>query len=46
MHYKPFVRWIWLGALMMACGGLLAILDPRLLSPARIRERVVTARPR
>jgi cytochrome c-type biogenesis protein CcmF len=46
MHYKPFVRWIWLGALMMACGGLLAILDPRLLSPARSREPVVAARTR
>jgi cytochrome c-type biogenesis protein CcmF len=46
MHYKPFVRWIWLGALMMACGGLLAILDTRLLSPARSRDTVVAARSR
>ena len=21
IYYKPFVRWIWLGALMMALGG-------------------------
>ncbi|NHN35710.1 heme lyase CcmF/NrfE family subunit [Pseudomaricurvus alcaniphilus] len=29
VHYKPFVRWIWLGALMMGLGGVLAILDKR-----------------
>jgi len=26
---KPMVRWIWLGALMMALGGVLAVTDPR-----------------
>jgi cytochrome c-type biogenesis protein CcmF len=29
IHYKPFVRWLWLGALLMALGGFLAIADPR-----------------
>lgn len=29
IHYKPFVRWIWLGALMMAMGGLLGAVDKR-----------------
>jgi len=29
LYYKPFVRWIWLGALVMAFGGLLGALDPR-----------------
>jgi cytochrome c-type biogenesis protein CcmF len=29
IYYKPFVRWIWLGALCMALGGALAISDPR-----------------
>ncbi|HXH01367.1 MAG TPA: heme lyase CcmF/NrfE family subunit [Xanthomonadaceae bacterium] len=29
VHVKPFVRWIWLGALLMAAGGLLSILDRR-----------------
>ena len=29
LHVKPFVRWIWLGALCMALGGLFAIFDPR-----------------
>jgi len=28
-HVKPFVRWIWLGGLFMAFGGLLTILDKR-----------------
>jgi len=29
VHFKPFVRWIWLGAIFMALGGVLAILDKR-----------------
>ena len=29
LYYKPFVRWIWLGGLLMAAGGLLAITDRR-----------------
>ncbi len=29
VHIKPFVRWIWLGAIFMGIGGLLAILDKR-----------------
>ena len=29
LHVKPYVRWIWLGALFMAMGGLLAALDKR-----------------
>ncbi len=29
VHYKPFVRWIWLGALFMAFGGLLTMIDKR-----------------
>jgi len=29
VHIKPFVRCIWLGALMMAFGGLLAVTDKR-----------------
>lgn len=29
VHYKPFVRWIWLGAIFMCIGGFLAILDKR-----------------
>jgi len=29
IYYKPFVRWIWIGALLMALGGLLAASDRR-----------------
>ena len=28
-YYKPFVRWIWLGALFMALGGILSATDKR-----------------
>ena len=29
IYYKPFIRWIWLGSLVMAFGGLLAATDKR-----------------
>jgi cytochrome c-type biogenesis protein CcmF len=29
MQYKPFVRWLWLGGLLMAIGGLLTATDRR-----------------
>jgi cytochrome c-type biogenesis protein CcmF len=29
IYYKPFIRWIWLGGLLMALGGLLAVVDRR-----------------
>jgi len=29
LYYKPFVRWIWAGGLLMALGGLLCLGDPR-----------------
>ncbi|MGJ0485946.1 MAG: heme lyase CcmF/NrfE family subunit [Methylomicrobium sp.] len=29
IYYKSFIRWIWLGAIFMAAGGLLAALDRR-----------------
>jgi len=29
VHFKPFVRWIWLGALLISIGGLIAVLDKR-----------------
>jgi cytochrome c-type biogenesis protein CcmF len=29
VHVKPFIRWIWLGALMMAFGAFLAVIDKR-----------------
>jgi cytochrome c-type biogenesis protein CcmF len=36
VYYKPFVRWIWLGSLLMALGGLLAALDTRYRRLAKI----------
>ena len=29
LHYKPFVRWIWGGAIAMAFGGFLTLTDRR-----------------
>jgi len=29
IYHKPFVRWIWMGALIMSFGGLLAAMDSR-----------------
>jgi len=29
LYHKPFIRWIWLGAVFMALGGLLAACDKR-----------------
>jgi cytochrome c-type biogenesis protein CcmF len=29
IHVKPFVRWVWFGAVLMALGGIVAALDAR-----------------
>ncbi|MCX7064246.1 MAG: heme lyase CcmF/NrfE family subunit, partial [Proteobacteria bacterium] len=29
LHYKPLVRWVWVGALLMALGGVTAVTDAR-----------------
>ena len=29
LYYKPFIRWIWIGGLFMAIGGLLCMFDRR-----------------
>ncbi len=44
VYYKPFVRWIWLGALLMAFGALLSMFDRRyrLNKPVQVQ----LARPR
>lgn len=42
LHYKPFVRWMWLGALMMALGGVVAVADPRYRA-RRVRVPAATA---
>jgi len=42
LYYKPYVRWIWLGAVLMALGGVLAVSDPRYRT-ARARARASAA---
>jgi len=37
LYYKPMVRWLWLGGLLMALGGLLAAFDRRY----RLARRIV-----
>ena len=34
--HKPFIDWIWFGCLLMALGGLMAVLDRRYRS---VRDR-------
>ncbi|MEH6593622.1 MAG: heme lyase CcmF/NrfE family subunit [Halioglobus sp.] len=29
LHYKPFIRWIWLGAIFMGLGGMVTVFDKR-----------------
>ncbi|QHM74741.1 Cytochrome c-type biogenesis protein CcmF [Mixta theicola] len=41
IYYKPFVRWIWYGGLLMACGGLLCLLDPRYRSRNKAQREPV-----
>lgn len=40
IYIKPFVRWIWLGALLMATGGCVAMLDKRYSKLAVSRNSV------
>lgn len=39
VHIKPFVRWIWLGALLMGLGGVLAASDRRYRVKVKTRVR-------
>ncbi|MCY4228876.1 MAG: heme lyase CcmF/NrfE family subunit [Gammaproteobacteria bacterium] len=38
IYWKPLVRWIWLGAIFMAVGGLMGATDKRYRNRARTRE--------
>jgi cytochrome c-type biogenesis protein CcmF len=43
LHYKPLVRWMWLGAILMAVGGFTTVMDKRYRSQrsaARIETTV------
>ena len=39
VHYKPFVRWIWMGGLFVALGGLITVLDRRYRTVRRRAEK-------
>jgi len=38
IYYKPFIRWIWMGALLIALGGLIAASDARYRTLPRARH--------
>jgi cytochrome c-type biogenesis protein CcmF len=40
VYYKPFIRWIWLGAIFMALGGLVAAGNKRYRRNATVGETV------
>ncbi|NAW85941.1 heme lyase CcmF/NrfE family subunit [Photobacterium halotolerans] len=40
IYYKPFVNWLWLGALLMALGGAMAISDKRYRFRRRFKKEV------
>ena len=42
VHYKPYVRWLWLGGILMALGGLLTVTDKRYRQKS-IKEESVNA---
>lgn len=35
LYYKPYIRWVWLGALMMMLGGFIAACERRLREPVK-----------
>ncbi len=40
IYYKPFIRWIWLGAFIMSLGALLAVMDKRYRrSPVKVTSK-------
>ena len=41
IYHKPFVRWIWLGGVLMGFGGLLAALDKRYRRMRKVAVDVV-----
>ena len=43
IYHKPFIRWIWLGALLMMCGGLVAAADPKLRAARSAARESATA---
>jgi cytochrome c-type biogenesis protein CcmF len=44
IHYKPFVRWLWLGGLIMALGGICSMADKRYRRARQLAPQTVKAR--
>lgn len=42
IYYKPFVRWIWAGAILMALGGIIAISDKRYRFRNKMQNQVAS----
>ncbi len=38
LHHKPFVRWMWLGAIFMGAGGLLTLADRRYRQKVKVAQ--------
>ena len=38
LYYKPMIRWVWLGGLLMFVGGLVAVADRRYRLARQARE--------
>jgi len=45
VHIKPFVRWIWAGALLMMLGGFVTATDRRFRRVAQVRESLPANEP-
>ena len=45
VYVKPFVRWIWFGALLMACGAVLAVADKRYRRLHAARRQTIAPTP-
>jgi len=43
IHYKPYVRWIWLGSIFMALGGFIAVSDRRYRLKAKKTQAATSA---
>lgn len=39
VYHKPFVRWIWLGAIFMALGAIFCVMDPRYKMLTRLNKQ-------
>ena len=43
VYYKPFIRWTWLGALIMVLGGMISMTDRRYRLAVRSRTDALAA---